>query len=268
MRSLALALGLFTVVPVRSPEDPDRATVRSAILWGPVIGLAIGLLTGAALLVARLAFGTSFAGSASTGSLPALAAAVTAIIVMEVVTGGLHTDGLADSADGLASRGDRDRTLTVMRDSAIGAMGALSVMLLLLLEVSTLALAVQRGHGTEAVVTAAIAGRVGIVWACTRAPARTDGLGAWAAGSVSVVAAALVTLASLIVPAVLAAVDDDANWTSAGFVLAALPAGLAAAALLTWPLRRRLGGVTGDVLGATCQIATCAAIALVACAPA
>ena len=262
-----LALGLFTVIPVRVGADPDRRTVRSAMLLAPVIGLGIGILAAAVLFFARVGLDASFTREPSGSSLASLASAAVAIVALELLSGGLHLDGLADTADGLAARGDKERTTAVMRDPAVGSIGAAAVMMVLLIEVTALALAVQRGHGTETIVTAVVAGRVAIVWGCTRRAARTDGLGAWVSRSVPVWGAVVVTGAALLVPLVLSAVDDDARVATTVFVVAALPAGLLVAAVATMPIRRRLGGISGDVLGAACQAATAGALVLAACAP-
>ena len=189
------------------------------------------------------------------------------VLALEALSGGLHMDGLADTADGLGSRGDADRTLAVMRDPTVGAVGALAIAAALLMNVAALALAVQRGHGTEALITAAVAGRVAIVWGATRSAAREDGLGSWVSRSVTPIAATVVTVVSMSVPAILASVDDDASLTATAFAVAAIPAGLVVAAAGTSAIRRRLGGITGDVLGATCQLATTGALLMIACAP-
>lgn len=268
MGAFRLALGLLTVVPVRAPDNPSRRTLRAAILLAPVIGLGIGITVAAILFVARIGLDTSFTTRASSSLLAALAAAALAILSLELITGGLHLDGLADTVDGLAARGDKERTEAVMQDPAVGAMGSAAITGVLLIQVAALALATQRGHGTEALVTAVVAGRVAIVWGCTRPAARSEGLGAWVGGVVSVWAAVLVTIAALVVPLVLSVIDDDARRQTTVIMLAAVPAGLLVAALATAAIRRRLGGITGDVLGAACQAATTGALVLAACAPA
>lgn len=179
MGGLRLAIGLFTVIPVAGPSDPDPRTVRRAILFAPLVGLGIGLVTAAALFLARVGLDASFTPQPTSSSLAALASATLAIVVLELLTGGLHLDGLADTADGLAARGDSDRTTQVMRDSSVGAIGSAAIVAVLLVQITALALAVQRGHGTESLVTAVVAGRMAIVWGCTRNAARPDGLGAW-----------------------------------------------------------------------------------------
>lgn len=267
MAALRLAVGLFTILPVAAPQDPPPRTIRRAVLLAPLVGLGIGLTVAGLLFLARVALDTSFTGAATSSSLAALASAALAIVALEVITGGLHLDGLADTVDGLAARGDRERTIDVMQDPSVGALGSAAVAAVMLIQVTALALAVQRGHGTESLVTAVVTGRVAIVWGCTRSAARTDGLGAWVAGQISTWAALAVTVLALLVPLTLAMVDDDARPVSTVFVVAALPAGLLVAAAGTAAIRRRLGGMSGDVLGAACQLATAGALVLAACAP-
>ncbi len=266
MTSLRLALGLFTVFPAGAPST-DRRSVRGALVWAPAIGLLLGLLTAGVLLAARTLTEAFWTLPPPANPLGHLLAAALAIICLTLLSGGLHVDGLADTADGWAARGDKHRTMTVMADPAVGAFGAYVVAADLLVQTAALALAVSRGHGTEAVVVAAVTGRLAMVWAATRAPARRDGMGAWVGGSVGVVAAAVLTLLTLIGAGVLAALDDDATRRAGLVVVAAVPVGLAVAAAATWPMRRRLGGITGDLLGATCQVATAAVLVSVACAP-
>lgn len=266
VRSLRLAIGLFTILPVGDVE-PDRRTVRGALLWAPVVGLALGLIAAVVLIGARTAAETFWTTPPPANPLGQLLAAAIAVISLTVLSGGLHLDGWADTVDGWASRGDKERTLTVMADPAVGAVGAFAVAADLLLSTVALGLAVNRGHGTEAIVVAAVVGRLAMVWSSTRVPARDTGMGAWAAGSVGVRAASLWTIATMAGAAGLALIDDDATRRATAIVLLAVPLALLVAALVTWPIRRRLGGVTGDVIGASCQVATTACLVIIACAP-
>jgi adenosylcobinamide-GDP ribazoletransferase len=265
--SLRLAVGLFTVFPVRTPNDPDRTSVRNAIVVAPLVGLLLGLLGAAVLALGRIVFAHGLSGQLPTDTLGVALAAALAVATVELASGGLHLDGLADTADGVAARGDRDRTLTVMQDPRIGAVGATTVALVLLVAILALGAAVMRGHGTEAIVTSVLAGRVAIVWGCTLPAARPVGLGAWVSGCVGRGAALAVTVVALAVPALLSGWDDDASRRATAVVMAALPLALVATALLLGPVYRRLGGITGDVLGAACVLATTVSLVVVAAAP-
>jgi len=200
--------------------------------------------------------------------LEALLVAVTAVGFLAVATRGLHLDGLADTADGLAIRNDRPRALEVMRQSDIGPFGVTALVLMLLFQISTLAIAVMRGHGSVTIVTAVVAGRVAAVWCCHYQAARPEGLGAWVAHTVSVRAAVLVTVVSLVVPALFLLRDDDPRVRVIPFAIVAIPIAIAGVLLLQVWWRRRFGGMTGDTIGASLEIATAIALFVLAIAPA
>jgi adenosylcobinamide-GDP ribazoletransferase len=186
-----------------------------------------------------------------------------AVAVLALLTRGLHLDGLADLADGLGSGRPAQAALEIMRKSDIGPMGVVTIVSALLIQVGSLAHAasVSLWHGAAALLAATVTGRLAIVWACrTGVPAaRPDGLGALVAGTVRPAVALLLTLAPL-AGACLAASLLPGLWT----LPLAILAGLAAAALLQWHATRRLGGITGDVLGALCETATTAAVLVAA----
>ncbi|CAA9531894.1 MAG: Cobalamin synthase [uncultured Solirubrobacteraceae bacterium] len=219
------AVGLLTVVPV------GRRALRAgsdtgAALWFPLVGGLVGVLAAAAYGLGEALLGSTYG-------------AALALTVSAILTGGLHHDGLADTADGLGVRGDRARRLAVMRDSGIGAFGALALIAFALLAVAALArLAPPEAAG------ALIAGHALGRWAALAqltfvAPARADGLGAaFAAGRLALaigsVLASAIALVSCGIGAGLCAI--------AGAVLAAAAGGLLA--------RGAFGGRTGDTLGA------------------
>ncbi|MFB8765137.1 adenosylcobinamide-GDP ribazoletransferase [Nocardiopsis alba] len=242
-----MAVGTFTVWPVRV-ERVDRAVAGWAMRWAPVLGGALGALIGAAT-AAGLWLGWSAPLSAllATG-LGALA------------TRGLHLDGLADLADGLGSGRSAERSLEVMRRSDIGPFGVLT--LLVAVGAQVLALAGLAELSPWAVVVGALvagaAGRTAATLACLRRvpSARPDGLGAFVAGTVRPPAALVCSLG-------LVAVCALGLLHSPGFALACAAgavAGLVAAGLVLWHAVRRLGGITGDVLGALVETAVTTAL--------
>ena len=245
---LRLSATLLTAVPLpggqaAEPSPPDRRTAAAAMCWAPVIGLALGAAAAGVL-----------AGCEQLRSGPLLAA-VLAIGLIAALTRGLHLDGLADLADGLGSRAGPARALEIMKQSDIGPFGVLTLVLTLLVQVSALARAVQLGRGPAAIVVAAVAGRLAITVAARRGvpAARGSGLGALVAGSVSPVAAAAVLGAAV------------AGAAAAGPVyVVALSAGQLVALAVTAVAVRRLGGITGDVLGAITELATTAALLVTA----
>ncbi len=240
-QGLRLAVGTFTVVPVPAPRRVDSAVARTAILVGPLIGAVLGLAAGA---IAWLVY------DPLDGS-PILAAAL-AIGALAYLTRGLHLDGLADVADGLGSRRRGDDALNVMRDPRIGALGTVTLVLVLLLQTTAAAELVALDNSIARLALPVLVGRVAIVLACVRGvpAARPDGLGAAVAGVVPR-AGALGWLA--------VAVLLGLSVAGAAGVVTVL-VGLAGGALVLVTCLRRVGGITGDVLGACCEVATVAAL--------
>lgn len=236
-----LAVGTFTVIPVPAPRRVDSAVARTAILLGPAVGAVLGITAGA---IAWLAY------DPLDGS-PVLAAAL-AIGALAYLTRGLHLDGLADVADGLGSGRRGDDALRVMRDPRIGALGTVTLVLVLLLQTAAAADLVALDDAIARLALPVLVGRVAIVLACVRGvpAARTDGLGAAVAGVVPR-AGALGWLA-------VAVLLGLAVGGAAGVV--SVLVGLAGGALVLLTCVRRIGGVTGDVLGACCEAATVAAL--------
>lgn len=215
------ALGFLTPLPVGSAA-PDRRTLA----WFPVAGMLVGLLVGTAWWAATEVF-------------PIGVAAAIAIAVDLVLTGALHVDGLADSADGLLPPlADRERRFAVMRRPDVGAFGAAAVGAVLLLRWS--ALAAMRPD----------APLLGALWAMSRSamavgllavPYVGAGLGSAFLGA----ARTPVAVASVLAVAAPVALTDD----PAAAAIAVL-VGVGAGAAVVMLGRRRLGGITGDVAGA------------------
>ncbi|NYJ37194.1 adenosylcobinamide-GDP ribazoletransferase [Nocardiopsis aegyptia] len=237
-----MAVGTFTAVPVRV-ERVDRSTAGWAMFWAPVVGAAVGAGTGAvAAAGAWLGLSGALAGVLGVGA-------------AALVTRGLHLDGLADLADGLGSGRPAEGALEVMRRSDIGPFGVVALALVLLAQV--LALAQLAAASPWAVVGAAVAagagGRLAVTLACTaRVPsARPEGLGAFVAGTVRApLAAAACAVVGLLC---LAGLPHGAGF--AVLCAGAVVLGLAVAGLLLRRAVRRLGGITGDVLGALAESA-------------
>jgi adenosylcobinamide-GDP ribazoletransferase len=241
-----LAVGLLTIVPAGA-VDPNRRTARDALLLSPLIGTALGLVAWAVgATVAALGLGP-------------LVAAAAAVAALAVATRALHLDGLADLADGLGSGRPSTAALEVMRRSDAGPFGVVTLVLVLLVQVAALARAWELELAGPTLLIGCATGRLALLWACrTGVPAaRPDGLGALVAGTVPVLAAALVT--GVVVAASTAWGAATGVPQPVAFAVAVL-AGLTCAALLQQHAVRRLGGVTGDVLGALVETATTASI--------
>ena len=251
MRSLRTAVSLFTVIPVGGEAELGEGDAARAVLWMPVVGLLLGL-AGAGVMV-----GVDAGGS---GGPRRLLGAALAVGLIALLTGGLHLDGLADTADGLGSRRAPADALAIMRRSDVGPMGVAALVLVLLVQVT----AACRGAGSRAaasLVLAEVTGRVAVVVATGSPAARPGGFGALVAGRTSPLARTLVVvlLGCAIVVAGLA--SDGAGLAVRGLVAALI--GLLAGGLLQLVARRRLGGMTGDVFGAIVEVS--AAAVLVTC---
>jgi adenosylcobinamide-GDP ribazoletransferase len=236
VEDLRLAAVFFTCLPLSLEEDPAGAGIGRAIRAWPLIGLLVGL-------VGAVGYGIGH----GLGLAP-LPAALLAVAVMVAVTGAFHEDGLADLADSLGGRDPAER-LAIMRDSRIGSFGVLALLLSVGLRTTALAQLATPGAVAAALVAAAAASR-GLVPLLTLSlePARRDGLGALLGiprQEVVVTAAALGALAALL-------------CLGLGGGIAALACGLGAALGTGTLARRRLGGYTGDVLGAAQQAAEAA----------
>jgi adenosylcobinamide-GDP ribazoletransferase len=232
MGSLILALRFLTLLPLPGREADGPHALGRAAWWFPVVGL----LLGAAL---------ALAGWLVDALWPPLVGAVVVVGAWKLATGGIHLDGLADCLDGLAG-GDAARRLVIMRDSHIGVFGAAGLVLLLLLAVTALA-ALAASLRLRVLVLAPVVGRVTPLlagaWLAPATPGQglgaafAAGLSRWA-GLAHLLAAGGLAVALLGVVGVAVA--------AAGWGLALLAGAL---------LARRLGGATGDVLGAVVELA-------------
>lgn len=236
MSALLVAARYLTIVPIPGQvHAPLEALGRSAA-WFPVVGIGLGLLL---VLVDRV-----------TGWLfsPLLGALLT-VTVWKLVTGGVHLDGLADCLDGLVGR-DAEHRLAIMRDSRIGAFGAVGLILFLMLEIVALADLVPPVRGSALFAAPVIARATPAVLAALFRPARADGHGAAFHAGVRPSAIAIGLLAAM----------AAAIFALGGLGVAALAAGLVAAVATAAFVAGRLGGVTGDVLGAAIELSEVAVL--------
>ncbi len=247
-----LAVSLLSVLPLRA-RQVTRRTSAVAMAVTPAVGLLLGAAGAATLSAADHVL-----------RLAPLLSAVLALAAIALLTGGLHLDGLADLADGLGSRKPAREALDIMRRSDIGAFGAATLVFTLLVQVAALAQAEVRGHGPIALVAAAVTGRLAIAWACRRgvAAARAQGMGALVAGTLPPVIAVAITAVVLGLAGVVAVVLPS---PSGGWLLpVGIAAGLAASLAVARHAVARLGGITGDVLGALTEIGTAACLIVMA----
>jgi len=234
-----LATGTLTAVRVPPPGRVDRRVAGLAMLLAPLAVLPLGL---AAAVVVLVAGGVG---------LPPLATAYAVLLVLALGTRAFHWDGLADTADGLTASYSPARSLEVMRTGPVGPAGVVAVVLVSGLQASGLAAVVRHEQGWWAVGLLVCAARSALALACVRGvpAARADGLGVTHVGSVPVIAA----VASLLVAAVVVGLAG-AGLGSAWATVLGLVAMVAVVLALLLRCVRRLGGVTGDVLGAVVEV--------------
>jgi adenosylcobinamide-GDP ribazoletransferase len=233
------------VIPAGTGGDLDEGAAARAVFWLPAIGAGLGLAgAGAMVFVA--------AGELSPGR--RLLGAALAVALLALATGGLHLDGLADTADGLGSRRPADQALEIMHRPDAGPLGVATLVLVLLIQVCALASLPRGWPAAAGLVLAAVTSRVAVVLATGSPSARPAGFGALVAGRTSAAARA-VTVAGLLAAVVAAGLALGGVAAAARGVLAAV-AGLAVAGLLRGAARRRLGGMTGDVFGAIVELST------------
>jgi adenosylcobinamide-GDP ribazoletransferase len=232
---LRLAVGTLTVLPVPPPRRVTGSEAAVAMVVAPVAVLPVAVAAAAA------AWGGDLLG------LPPLVVATLAVAVLGLATGGLHLDGLSDTVDGLATHGTPARRLEVMRRGDIGPSGAAALMLVLAAQVGALSALVAQRSAPVAVVLAVVVSRAVLAPVCMRglAAARTDGLGSSVIGAVPPLAAALVVCLTGVVVNVLVGPRG----------LLGLAVALVAVCAVVLACHRKLGGSTGDVLGACVEIA-------------
>ena len=231
MRALIAAIRFLTRLPVPGP-DTRAEDLPPAVGWYPLVGAAMGAAIGGIFIGLCL-------------GLPAIVAAVLAVAAGLLLTGGFHEDGATDAADGLGGGFTTEKVLLIMKDSRIGAYGAMGLWVLLSLRAACLV-----ALGAAAVPALLLAMAWGRWSACilTRLPALGHGLA-------KEITAAIPAWVPWLSSALVLAATALAWWL--GLDRAAWAGCAAIVATLLWAayLMRRLGGQSGDLLGAGNQIA-------------
>jgi len=223
------ALQFLTILPVPAPAVP----LGRAAPWFPLVGVLLGL---AAAIALKAPFGP-----------------ILALLLIAILTGGLHEDGLADVCDALRAHRSRERMLEILDDSRIGAHGALALIFSVLIRWQAMA----HLQGDVWLRLPAVCGiaRASMVLLAARSRPAGDGLGAAFVQSVSRTSAWLVALQALLLAAC-------ASWPAGALLITANLAVIVA--LRAW-FHARLGGITGDCLGFTCQFSEALSLAILAC---
>lgn len=246
-----MALRFLTRLPVPFVRRLDPPPLAAAMGLFPLAGLVVGGLTGAALVLANLA------------GLPDLFSGCFALAVNALVTGAFHEDGLSDVADGFGGGSSREQRLEIMRDSRIGAYGALALCLSTLARASLLAALLDLPPLSTIALVAGAASfsralMVDLLWA-TR-PARSDGLSVLAGRPTR-----NTTLAALLLGGIAAAGAATLALAPAAAAVSLIAAGVTLAMVRALAMAK-IGGQTGDVCGAGQVMAEIAMLAVYAAA--
>ncbi|MEM7269594.1 MAG: adenosylcobinamide-GDP ribazoletransferase [Pseudomonadota bacterium] len=218
----------------------EEGRLGAASRYFPLVGLVVGLFAALVYWLADWTVGSTFAAVAALGA-------------MTWLTGALHEDGFADCCDGLGGASDRTRALEIMRDSRIGVYAAIGLIILFALKWSALS-AISEG-AVAALLIAPIVSRAAMTQIlCFGHYTRDDGAARDVAG--------IVSLQEAVIALAIAAFFALAIGGGAG--LLALIVAFACAGLWLWRVTARLGGYTGDVIGAAEQIAQVAVFATLA----
>lgn len=237
---LLIALQFLTRLPIRLPGMPAPEQLGRSLLWYPLVGL----LLGGVLALAALALG---------GVATPLAAALLLALWL-LASGGLHLDGLADTADAwVGGYGDRERTLAIMKDPCCGPIAVITLVALLLLKFAALWTLLAAGQWA-ALLLAPLLGRSALLLLLLGTPyVRAGGLGSAMAAHVPTRAGWRVQLATGLACLL-------AGWPG----VLALGVALGLFALCRRALLRRIGGTTGDTAGAVLELIECGVLVVLA----
>jgi adenosylcobinamide-GDP ribazoletransferase len=238
-----LAMQFLTRIPLPSMSEFQPRWLRESLRYFPLVGGVVGLVNVAVWWLSSLWFPPSVAVGLMLG-------------VSLLLTGAFHEDGFADTCDGLGGSTTRERALEIMKDSRIGAFGALGVFSLLGLKWTAL-VAVPASAFALSVVSAHVVSRwcaLGLVWALPYARAGQEGKARPFDGGLSLgqwLLSGLIGATAIVLPAI-----GSGSVTAGPAIAAAVGFACAAtsALLLGAYLSRRLGGYTGDSLGAVQQL--------------
>ncbi len=240
MRPFLAAVQFLTALPVPESWCGAEKHLARSVPYFPAVGLLIGALMG------LVDYGLRWL-------LPESPASVLTVIGLIAASGGLHLDGLADTADGMLSSRPKERILEIMKDSRTGAMGVAAVVCVVALKIALLS-SVPEELRFGAVLMMPFAGRCSIVvMMSVLESARRE-------GSLTAIFRRSPLGMAVSIGALLAVGSIVAGW--AGLAAAALS--LAASLVFAGCVRRKIGGFTGDTLGAACEIVEIAPVLVAA----
>ena len=229
MRSFIVAIAFLTRIPVPVRLVIGSEDVGRSAKWFPLVGLLLGGM--AAVLVVLLR--------------PVLPVSVVAVLIVTLeafLTGALHMDGLADTADGLGGGRDREHALSIMRDHAVGTYGAVALILLIVLKVTSMAALITRPHWWVYLLLAPSLGRWTVLPLARffrYARGGTSAINYMGMGEL-----AWGTAVTAVVCVAVGQVRGVICWAAVAILTA----------LFGLYCKKRIGGVTGDTLGANVEI--------------
>jgi adenosylcobinamide-GDP ribazoletransferase len=241
LEGLRLAAGTLTVIPSGPIPEIDRPMAARAMMIAPL----------AVVPLAAVAAGVSWVTSAA--GLPELVVGLLVVGTLALGSRGMHLDGLTDTVDGLGSGWDRERALKIMARGNTGPMGAAALVIIIGLQAASIGRIVVDLPSALFLGAVICCARCALVLTCRRGvpAAKNQGLGVAVAGSVPWIAAFLAWLAVAVILGV------GQTLIGGSYAIGAIAAVVAAAGvlLLVWRCVGRLGGVTGDVMGAGIEVA-------------
>jgi adenosylcobinamide-GDP ribazoletransferase len=245
MKKMLLAFQFLTIIPVKDTGESPEQDVGSATVYFPVVGLIEGSL----LSVLAWLFLKVFPGELTSGLV---------LFAMVLINGGLHLDGLSDTFDAVASRGNIDKKLAIMKDSTIGPAGVIAIVLVLLLKyllLNSMFFYSSISVYYTGLLLMPVISRCTMVWAIFHGrPARQDGLGRMFieyTGLRELITATVLTLIACFVT--LGVISEfELLLFHLMFVLPVLYFFSVSA---VWFFNKHFGGMTGDSFGSVYEIA-------------
>lgn len=230
MQDFITALRFLTAIPIKT-KDRGEPSLAGSLAYYPLVGLIIGLIISGIYIASGILIGH-------------LAASAIAVVALVAMTGGIHLDGLSDTADAFFSGRDKASMLDIMRDPRTGAMGVMAIVSAILLQFVAI-YSIRAGLEMTALVMMCTLSRWGMVLSVYLFPyARKEGKARLIKDGM--------TTHIFILSSVIAAVISAAAWGIYGILLMCIAGGISY--LIGKKSERLIGGVTGDVLGATNEI--------------
>ena len=231
MKGLLIAMQFLTIIPIRLTNIDDKK-ISDSMVYFPIVGLLLGMvLVGMNHLLFILSF-------------PQISIDIILVISLIILTGGMHLDGLSDTFDALFSRKNKDEMLKIMRDSHVGVLGALGIISAILLKIAFL-YSIDISLKPPALILMCVLSRWSQVFSMFLFPyARQEGKAKIFIEGIN--SKIIIFTTSLVLIVTIGA------WNTKG-ILVFLIAGLCAY-LIGKSVSRKIGGITGDTLGATGEL--------------